>query len=183
MKIVKFFLSFPKSFFPLCSVECAERFSYYAMCSGLMLFFAGYGYSRGVSAEYVHYFIILYFCIMLLAGYVADFIDNRIMLAISLSLFSLGHILIFYAIKNNNNMFLLLSVILVALGGGITKPANSVLLGDQYASDKNESDYRGALNAFYYLSNIFIIFSLLLTPSLFLDHLNLVILEHLSSSL
>lgn len=148
----------PRALWVLVSVEALERFGYYLMMAILALFLTGaLGYSDGAAGALVGSFMAWVYLLSLAGGWLADRLIGRRRAVLSgLLSEALGYLLLADAACTPEEVLwkplLYMGLVLLALGGGLFKPAMPALLGGLYTP----ADLRRerAFSIFYMFVNI-----------------------------
>ncbi len=133
--------------------EFAERCSYYGMRAILLRYMAEQlGFGDALASMSMSYFVAACYLLPLVGGYVADNFFGKYWTIVGFSLpYILGHVIL----GVESPLFLLLALLLLAMGSGVVKPNISTLMGLTYdqqrpGQDKLLSDafalFYGAIN-------------------------------------
>ena len=155
--------------------ECAERFSFYGMTAILTIFMTHYlrddaGHlavmGETQANQWNHYFNTVVYFTPLLGSLLADIFWGKFRTIFWVSLFyCLGHAALSFG---QTREFLLLGLLLIALGAGGIKPCVSANVGDQFGP-RNQHLLPNVYSWFYFAINLGAFFSQLLIP-VALDH-------------
>lgn len=160
--------------------EAAERFSFYGMKTILVVFIAQYlhlmgsevtdAYSKNEASDMVYMFNIAVYLTPVLGAIIADLWWGKYKTIMYLSVvYCLGHLaLAFMGIAGGASTWLLLGLMLIALGAGGIKPCVSAHVGDQFGPN-NQNRLSTVFNWFYFSINLGAVVATLLIPYL-LEH-------------
>ena len=156
--------------------KCAERFSFYGMTAILTIFMTKYlrddtgklaVMGETQANQWYHYFATAVYFTPLLGSLLADIFWGKYRTIFWVSLFyCLGHA----ALSTGQTQgYLVVGLILIALGAGGIKPCVSANVGDQFGPPKNQHLLTKVYSWFYFAINLGAFFSQLVIPVV-LDH-------------
>ena len=154
----------PKGFFFLFAGEFAERFSFYGMRAILPLYLSDQmGFGEGTGARYYTFFLTACYLLPLLGGWIADKFFGKYWTIVG---FSIPYIVGQFLVGFESNLFLLISLGLLAMGTGVIKPNISTLMGITYDQQRPGQDKlrSNAFQYFYMSINIGAFMSQLIVP-------------------
>jgi POT family proton-dependent oligopeptide transporter len=151
--IVQFFTSHPTGLWFFFWGEFAERCSYYGMRAILLRYMAEQlGFGDAIASMGMSYFVAACYFLPLIGGYVADNFIGKYWTIVGFSIpYILGHVIL----GIESTPFLILALVLLAMGSGVIKPNISTLMGMTYdqqrpGQEKLRSDafaiFYGAIN-------------------------------------
>src|SRR5262245_49746595 len=125
--VVRFFKSHPKGFWFFFWGEFAERCSYYGMRAILARYMADQlALGQANAATYTSYFLAACYFLPLLGGWIADRFFGKYWTIVG---FSLPYIVGQLLLTIESVPFLVVSLVLLAMGSGVIKPNISTLMG------------------------------------------------------
>jgi POT family proton-dependent oligopeptide transporter len=149
--IIRFLKSHPKGFWFFFWGEFAERCSYYGMRAILARYMADQlALGQDNSAAYVSYFIAACYFLPLLGGWVADRFFGKYWTIVG---FSLPYIVGQLLLTIESIPFMVISLVLLAMGSGVIKPNISTLMGLTYDQQRpGQTKLRSDGFAIFYFS-------------------------------
>lgn len=150
---MSFIKNYPKGVISLSSIECFERFGFYATQGILVLYAAasltkgGLGWSNADAMRLTGIFSAVVYATPLIGGWISDrFLGRKNGLILGNILLTLGYL----AMMHHGTYYLFTALTLVAIGTGFLKPTISAMVGEFY--DAKEDANRDAGFAIFYAS-------------------------------
>ncbi len=150
---MSFIKDYPKGVISLSSIECFERFGFYATQGILVLYAAasltkgGLGWSDANALRLTGIFSAVVYATPLVGGWLSDrFLGRKNGLILGNILLLLGYI----TMMHHGSIYLFTALTLVAIGTGFLKPTISAMVGEFY--DAKEDANRDAGFAIFYAS-------------------------------
>ncbi|MFN4260011.1 MAG: oligopeptide:H+ symporter [Gemmataceae bacterium] len=150
-RIKSYFLGHPTGFWFFFWGEFAERCSYYGMRAILAVYMAEQlGLGEANAATYMSFFISACYFLPLLGGYIADRFFGKYWTIVGFSIpYILGHIVL----GVETFTFLVIALVLLAMGSGVIKPNISTLMGLTYDQQRpGQTQLRSDAFALFYFS-------------------------------
>ena len=148
-----FMKNYPRGVISLSSIECFERFGFYATQGILVLYAAaaltkgGLGWSNADAMRLTGIFSAVVYATPIIGGWLSDrFLGRKNGLILGNILLLLGYL----AMMHHGTYYLFAALILVAIGTGFLKPTISAMVGEFY--DAKEDANRDAGFAIFYAS-------------------------------
>ncbi len=155
-KAVGLLKDYPKGVLSLSSIECFERFGFYATQGILVLYAAatltrgGLGWSNANALRLTGIFSALVYATPVIGGWIADKYMGR------KKSMALGNILMFFgyiALTQHGTVYLFIALSLIAVGTGFLKPTISAMVGEFYDA-KADANRDSGFAIFYMAINI-----------------------------
>jgi len=156
LKAIDLMKSYPKGVLSLSSIECFERFGFYATQGVLVLYAAatltkgGLGWSNANALRLTGIFSALVYATPVVGGWLADkYIGRKVSMTLGNIIMFLGYL----SLTQHGDVWLFTALSLIAIGTGFLKPTISAMVGEFYDA-KADANRDSGFAIFYMAINI-----------------------------